>query len=127
MSLLGAMDVTGRVRNIITSVYGALHVKTFPSAPRYISSTTLAVSTGSVALPAPIPPDAYSALIQVFTAAIYYDVDPNAAAPSATNGFRAYPEDRFEIVGHRALENFRALRQAADATLFITYYAETEE
>lgn len=126
MVVLGAMiggvlrDLTGAVRGKLV----ALHVIPLHSEPRFISDTTLTVSTTSVGLPVSIPVDASYAWVQVTAADVYITLD--RAIPAATNGMRATNGDDLYFYG-RELENVRFLRQATtDATLLISYFQEDE-
>ena len=127
MALLGAVvggvlrDLTGAIRGKLV----ALHVIPLHSTPRFISDTTLTVSTTSVGLPASIPPEASYVWVQVTAADIYFTLDQ--ALPSSTNGMRATNGDDLYFYGNE-LTNVRFLRQAAtDAILLISYFQEDEK
>ena len=123
MSVLGVRTALNTVRDLVGSVWGALHVKTFPSAQRFISRQRLTVATASLALT--VPPGAYTAYLQIFTADIYYTRDETL--PSATNGHAAYIGDDLWLYGADALSRFRMVRQGAtSAAVEVSYYYEHE-
>ena len=122
MSLIAAL-AGGHLKDLAASILGALHVKVFSSAPGFISRQRLSVSDTFIGLI--LPPGAYMAYIQCFTADIYYTRD--LSTPSSTNGHALYIGDDLYIYGNTHLSNFRALRQGAtDAGLEISYYREDE-
>ena len=127
MALLAALNIFGKMRDLVCSPRGQLHIKSFSAAPKLLGSTQRTVDNTSTAL-TDIPPDAFCAYIQVKTADIYWNTNANVATPSATVGQEAGIGDDLYIYGRANLVNFRAVRQGAtSATLKIQWYAEDED
>lgn len=127
MAILGVKSTLGKIVDLIGSVHGALHVKSFPSALTWLLTTQTTVSTTSIALTSTVPSNAYYAYVQVVTSGIYYSVNSNRATPSSTVGHEANAGDDLHLYGKRDLDNFRAVRQGGtDATLKVSYYSEVQ-
>ena len=120
MSLIGALGPTGWLRDLRSSVLGALHVRT--PGLQYLGQESLAVSTSSVGL-ASIPGGATIAAIQVTNNSIFWTHTPSLT-PSTTVGKEAYPQDEIWLEGQSQLTGFRALQNAGAAVLQIHYYKE---